>query len=121
VDERGLVRGLCAGRLAIGAALVVAPGRSAQVWTGAPADAPLRLAARSVGGRDVALALGTLVALHSDAPLAAWLKAGATADASDAVGTLATFRSLPAARRWLFLASALGAAGLGLRLASWAG
>jgi hypothetical protein len=89
------------------------------MWTGSEdADFPVDLVARGMGARDIALGVGTLIALESGANPRGWLEAGALADAGDAIGTLAAWGDLPGLRRLLLLASEVGAALLGAQLAA---
>jgi len=90
---------LAAGRLAIGAALVAKPQSQVGAgWVGdeeatRPATA---LLFRSVGARDMALALGTLGAQRSGSPLKPWLLGATLADAVDLFATFAAGRAIPA-------------------------
>jgi hypothetical protein len=116
---RLLARGLAAGRVALGIALVAAPDVATRRWLGeASADDPGRqIAVRGLGARDVALGVGTLVALRGDGDLrraAHWLEAGVVADLADAASTAVT-EDLDVSRA-TGIAVALGAAGLGLGL-----
>jgi hypothetical protein len=89
-----------------------------KAWTGEdPTSVSARVVGRGFGGRDLALAVGTLLTLEDERALATWLKAGALADAADAVSTLAAFRELGSVRRLFWAATAAGTAALGLRLA----
>jgi hypothetical protein len=77
------------------------------------------LAARGLGGRDVAIALGTLSALEQGGgPARRWLATGVIADASDGLSALMQWRSLPRFRRLVTLLTASGAVLLGLKLAA---
>jgi hypothetical protein len=71
-----------------------------------------------MGGRDLALGLGLLVALENDGEVSRWLEAGAVADASDALATLGAARELPFWRLAPLLAVTGGAALLGITLAA---
>ncbi|CAN5657347.1 hypothetical protein BH24ACT26_BH24ACT26_22980 [soil metagenome] len=117
MDDRELARWLSYARLGIGAGLVLMPRLATKVWTGEVATPGMRLGARSVGARDMALAVGTLNALSDGGSPGPWLQAGAVADAGDALGALSAFGSLPSGRRLPLLASSLGAIALGVRLA----
>ena len=116
MNDRELARALSYARLSAGAALLAAPQLATRVWTGETATSGMKLQARSVGARDLALAAGTLRTLARGESPSAWLAASAAADAGDALGILSAFRSLSPARRMLFLATAGGAAALGARL-----
>jgi hypothetical protein len=94
-------------RCALGAAAFAAPGLPLTPWVGdAGQDGPVRLLARALGCRDVALGVGALMALRHDAPVRGWVEAGGLADAGDVAVTLGTFRALPRRGRWLVLAAA---------------
>jgi hypothetical protein len=116
---RLLARGLAAGRVAVGIALVAAPDTATRQWLGdATADDPARqIAVRGLGARDVVLGVGTLVALRSGGDLrraAHWLEAGVVADLADAASTAVT-EDLDTSRA-PGIVIALGAAALGLAL-----
>jgi len=118
IDERELVQVLSFVRLVIGVGFLVLPRRLGRWWTGEEdISTTSRMALRSLGGRDVALAVGTLVALENDGNVRGWLEAGAVADASDAIGTLTNWGDLPGLRRLFGLASSVSAVALGLNLA----
>ncbi len=72
------------------------------------------LAMRSVGGRDLALGLGALLALRRGAPLRGWVEAGALADLADGLAGVLAFGSLPPGRHWPATLSAGLAAGAGI-------
>ena len=86
-----------------------------------------------MGGRDLALGLGTLVALRAVPPASAasgtsagtaamaagvWVGFAAVADSLDLVTTVAAWDELPAVGRWLFATTAGGAAMIGA-VAAW--
>jgi hypothetical protein len=108
------------GRVAIGTVAVVAPTVVARPWIGAASEGTAnRLLARTMGGRDLALGIGALRALHrSDQEARPWLAAGGLADGVDAVVTMAAFGTLPRRSRWGILALTTGAALLSTRLAA---
>jgi hypothetical protein len=102
----------------VGVVWLLAPHKPIKGWTGEDAaSVSARVVGRGFGGRDLALAVGTLVALKDGRALATWLKAGALSDAADAVSTLAAFRELGSVRRLFWAATAAGTSALGLRLA----
>jgi hypothetical protein len=106
------------GPCAVGVIWLLAPHKPIKAWTGEdPTSVSARAVGRGFGGRDLALAVGTLLTLEDERALATWLKAGALADAADAVSTLAAFRELGSVRRLFWAATAAGTAALGLRLA----
>jgi hypothetical protein len=105
-------------RSALGVVAMTVPELPLAPWVGdAHQDRSVRLLARALGGRDLALGLGTLLALRHDAPVRGWLEAGGLADAGDVVATLAGFKGLPRLGRWGVLAAATGGV-IAARLAS---
>jgi hypothetical protein len=119
MDERDTARLLGFARLALGAAMFLAPRKVTRMWTGSDeTEFPVDLVARGMGARDIALGVGTLIALESGANPRGWLEGGALSDAADAIGTLAAWRDLPGLRRLLLLGSEVGAALLGAQLAA---
>ena len=97
------------GRIAFGAAAVVVPGLAARVMGGRRRSEGLApLFARMLGARDVALGLGTVIALDRGAPVRGWLEGSALADAVDCVACVAAREEMsPSAFR---AAAGLGAA-----------
>lgn len=78
------------GRIAFGAAAVVAPGLAARVMGGRRGSHGIApLFARMLGARDIALGLGTVIALDRGAPVRGWLEGSALADAADSVACVA--------------------------------
>jgi hypothetical protein len=118
-DARRWATALAWGRIGIGVASVAAPRAALAPWVGEDdaARPSVRLLARSLGGRDIALGVGTLLAMSHDAPVRGWIEAGALADAADTVGSVLVFRGLPTKTRWLFVAVSGGAVALGRILA----
>jgi hypothetical protein len=89
-----VARVLAAGRVLIGLSLCVAPDLVAAPWVGDDArTAGARVLARSMGARDAALGMGTLVAAGDRGQLRRWLLASSACDAADFVATLAGPRS----------------------------
>ena len=118
LDERELVQMLSFVRLVIGVGFFLMPRRLGRWWTGEEEILTTsRMALRSLGGRDAALAVGTLVALENDGNVRGWLEAGALSDASDAVSTLSNWGDLPPLRRLLGLVSSVIATVIGVNLA----
>lgn len=98
-DVEQQVRALAIGRIVLGAGFLVAPGLSLQTWVGRQGDTPAsRLVVRMVGGRDVAMGVGTLLAVRHGAPVRGWLEAGALSDTTDFVASLFAARHLPKGR-----------------------
>src|SRR4051812_6166228 len=115
MDPRALARQVAYGRIALGAALAVAPRVTARGWIGGvSATTGARVVARGLGARDVALGAGALNALQSGGPAREWLLAGAVGDVGDLAATLIAGRELPALGR--FGVAALAATGAGLSL-----
>ncbi len=85
---------------------LVAPWLPAAPWVGKAESGrhSVKLLARGLGGRDIALGLGPVVAFRHQAPARGWIEAGGLADAADLVGTLVAWRSLPHRTRLLMLA-----------------
>ncbi|MGH2694243.1 MAG: hypothetical protein ACRDJJ_05435 [Actinomycetota bacterium] len=106
-------------RIAVGAIMLVAPRFGARLWTGErDPSATTVLAARGMGGRDLALGIGLVSALEKGTPARGWLEAGVLADASDTFGALVSSGELPLLRRLATLTTAGAAVWLGLRLAA---
>lgn len=106
-QSRRLAQVNAVSRLALGVAAVALPQIPLKLWVGdRRIDRTSKLLARALGGRDLAIGLGTLLAMRHDTPVRGWVEAAGLADAVDAVVTLAAFAKLPAAGRWLVLAAA---------------
>jgi hypothetical protein len=115
---RRLSLALAGGRVALGVTALALPRLPLRPWVGdASGDRHVRLLARALGVRDVALGMGVILANRHDGPIRGWVEAGGMADAGDALVTAMYARSLPRVGRWLVLASAGGGA-LAARLAS---
>jgi hypothetical protein len=108
------------GRMGIGVTAVVAPSRMARPWIGEAADRDgALLLARAMGGRDLALGIGTLRGLaQSDQAARPWVALGGLADGIDAVATVVAFGALPRRSRWAIAALTIGAAAVSTRAAS---
>jgi hypothetical protein len=97
MDPRDAALAIGRTRMAVGLAAFVAPGLVTRVMFGRGGDHPGgRLFARMLGGRDLALGLGVVIAVDRGAPLRGWLEAGALADAVDSIGALVARDDLPA-------------------------
>jgi hypothetical protein len=88
MDDVNLALVMARSRIAIGFAAVVAPGFSAKVLSGHSEQGIEPLLARMLGARDLALGLGTVIALDKGAPVRGWLEAAALADTADCVTSL---------------------------------
>ena len=117
--HRRLVQFVAVGRIGIGCVALAAPTVMTRPWIGDAAGSPdARLLARTMGGRDLALGLGTLRALGvDDAEARPWVALAGMADAVDALVTVLAFRRLPPITRWGILASTTGAAVVSFRMA----
>jgi len=113
VDHRQLVRALAAGRVAVGTALTVAPGVTGRTWIGPTArDRKVKVMIRAMGGRDLAMGLGTLQALDRGHDVRSWVALSALCDAIDATATVLALRRLgPRALPVLVTATAAAVAG----------
>ncbi len=111
--------GLAAGRVALGVAAVLRPQLPARPWVGATAadGAAGRVLGRALGGRDISLGLGALLALRDDraaGPAASWVAGGALADGVDVLATVLSWRALPPRGRVAVTALAGSATVLGI-------
>ena len=120
MDAQGATRAIAIGRIALGASFVLAPGAALRAWPGNEgARGPVpSLLARSVGVRDIALGVGTLMAVQHDTPVRGWLEAAMLADVVDAVAIAMAFPHLPRTKAILMMGAAVGTAAAGRRLAS---
>lgn len=110
--DLGLLIG--ASRALLGIVALVAPRRVARPWIGEEADGPgSTLLARALGGRDLALGLGPLLAARRQASIRGWVEAAALADLVDVSVTLGAFPHLPRRGRWAVLAAAGSATAAG--------
>jgi len=115
MDPTALARQTAYGRIALGAALAVAPGLAARGWIGSASATPgARVLARGFGARDVAIGAGALMALNHGGPARDWMLAGALADFGDLAATLAAGRALPPLGRFGVAALATSGAVLSL-------
>jgi hypothetical protein len=100
VQARELALSHARSRMAVGAALVLAPGLVGARWIGDDAKRPaVKVFARALGVRDLALGLGIAVALDRGAPARGWLEAAALSDAVDLVATQIAGEAIPTAAR----------------------
>ena len=110
---------LAAGRVALGVVAVLRPELPARPWVGTTeaGGAAGRVLGRALGGRDISLGLGALLALRQDrAPgpaAASWVAGGALADGVDVLATIVSWRALPPGGRVAITAVAGSAAILG--------
>ena len=96
MNDATLAMAVARGRIAIGIAAVVTPGLAARVLgsrRGPQGIAPLLT--RMLGARDVALGLGTVIAVDQGKPVRGWLEGAALADAVDCVACLLARKQMP--------------------------
>jgi hypothetical protein len=74
------------------------------------------LFARMLGARDIALGLGTVIALDRGKPVRGWLEGSALADSGDFIACLLARDEMPQSAFAMAAAAAAGAAGLGILL-----
>lgn len=95
MEPRDIAVAIARGRIALGAAALVAPAGAARVMFGPGAGRGTAALARMIGGRDLALGLGVVIALDRGAPVRGWLEASALADSVDLVGCLFARDEIP--------------------------
>jgi hypothetical protein len=117
VDPRELAIAHGRGRIAVGAALLVAPA-AARGWIGPDAGrAGTKVFTRALGARDLALGLGVVIALDRGTPVRGWLEAGVLADVADFAATWLARHDIPPSGVAVTLAVAGGSTALGAWLA----
>jgi hypothetical protein len=98
VEPRDVATALARGRIALGAAAIAAPGLAGRVMFGREGARPgTRALARMIGGRDLVLGLGVVIALDRGAPVRGWLEACSVADAIDLVSCVMARDTIPRA------------------------
>ena len=115
MDIRSLARNLAMNRMSFGAGLMLAPGLYARTWIGAPArDERVKVLARALGARDLALGAGGLVALRAGDEQRAlqWFAAQGVSDAVDLAATLAAGANVKLPARIFAATIAAGSAGI---------
>lgn len=117
MEPRDLATAMARGRMAIGAAALAAPGLAGRVMFGRNGSGPgTKAFARMIGGRDVVLGLGVVIALDRGAPVRGWLEAGAVADTVDLAASVLARDDMPRSAYLNTVALAGGAALAGLWL-----
>lgn len=95
MEDATLAMSLARCRIAIGVAAVLAPGLAARAMSGRRrSDGIAPVFARMLGARDVALGLGTVIALDRGGPVRGWLEGSALADTVDCVACVLARESL---------------------------
>ena len=106
------------GRQLVGAAFVVAPGVFGRAWIADDARRrPVKVLARAFGARDLAIGLGTVIALDRGTPVRGWIEAGVLSDGIDTAASLLAGGSIPAVIRWPCVALGAGSTAAGAALA----
>ena len=83
-------------RIALGAAAVLTPGPATRVIGGRRASEGITpLFARMLGARDIALGLGTVIALDRGKPVRGWLEGSALSDSVDCVACVLARQHMP--------------------------
>ena len=86
MDDASIAMSLARCRIATGIAAAITPRVATRVMGGSRrSERVAPLFARMLGGRDIALGLGTVIALDRGKPVRGWLKGSALADAVDCV------------------------------------
>lgn len=95
MEDATLAMSLARCRIAIGVGAVVTPSLAARVIGGRRRSEGIApLFARMLGGRDVALGLGTVIALDRGKPVRGWLEGSALADTVDCVACVLARESM---------------------------
>jgi hypothetical protein len=111
VDARDVALLQARGRIAVGVAMLAAPGLAGRTWIGDDALRPAtKVITRGFGARDLALGLGVVIALDRGAPVRGWLEGSALADVGDLLATLLAGGSIPGSARKAVAALAAGSA-----------
>jgi hypothetical protein len=114
--DAGIARMTAAGRISVGAGLLLNPRLSMRTWIGRDSDlASAQVITRALGARDLVLGAGTLASLDAGQGAERWLQASLAADATDLLATIAHRRELPRGGRELVIAVAATAVTLGVR------
>ena len=96
MDARAVALVIAAGRIVIGAALLLVPGRVATRWIGPPgAERGAQVLTVATGARDLADGAGTAIALRSGSSARTWVLAGGFADVADLAATVRFRDALP--------------------------
>ena len=99
MNVKAIATGAAAFRALFGVALAAAPGPVGGSWIGSEASRPqAQTMIRGLGGRDIGIGAGTLLALSRDDRPDIWLGAGAVSDLADLVATLAARDQIPSSK-----------------------
>ncbi len=121
IRARTAVRAVAWARVVLGAVAVLRPELPSTPWVGAGGSigdqraTAVDVLGRALGGRDIALGAGLLLAdrRHDPRQLTTWVAAGAFADLVDTLITVRSWRRLPAGGRVAVVLAAGGASALG--------
>jgi hypothetical protein len=113
VEPRDVARQYAAGRVALGAALVIAPRRLGRVWLGRDGAGTGSVALRALGARDIVLGGIALHTLDNPQVGPRWQRTCAAVDAVDLVATAAARPKLPPVGSALVMAMAAAGAAVG--------
>jgi hypothetical protein len=96
VNPRDGARVTAIGRVALGAALLIAPGRVAKGWLGDLSERPaVHSVLRGFGARDAVIGMIALHTLENPQVGPRWQRTCAAVDAVDALAAVAAARDLP--------------------------
>jgi hypothetical protein len=118
---RAAAMAMAGGRVAFGVGMAAAPRMVAVAWVGREGRrSGTQLLTRAVGGRDLALGIGALVALLKRRDARVWIAAQAAADLTDLIATAVAGDDLPppGRRAIMALAGAATVANVGTLLAA---
>ncbi len=111
MEPRDVAIAIARGRIALGVAALAAPRLVGKVMFGRNgARGGTGAFARMLGGRDVALGLGVIIALDRGAPVRGWLEGSALADGVDLASSVLARDEMPDATFAVTAAAAAGAA-----------
>ena len=111
-----LARLTAAGRIAVGAGMLLNPRLSMRTWVGRDSDlVSARVLTRALGARDLMLGAGTMASLEAGEGTERWLHAALVGDATDLLVSVANRRELPRGGRDLVIAIAGTAVVLGVK------
>jgi peptide-methionine (R)-S-oxide reductase len=109
MDDATLAMTVARCRIALGLGAVVAPAAVTRLMSAeGKSEGIAPVFARMLGGRDIALGLGTVIALDRGKPVRGWLEGSALADTVDCVACVLARRKM--SPRASGLAAGLGAA-----------
>jgi hypothetical protein len=112
-----LVAPYALGRIAFGLLALIAPGPTAQIFTGSDGATPSAQGfVRGMGAREIGLGAGLLGTIRARRKARRWLVACVLADCGDVVGTLGSWHQVAVPNRWFSLVTAAAVAAIGAGL-----